>query len=302
MSRTLTDREALLRAILDNPDEDVPRLMLADWLDENPTGPECSRPQWAKMIRGQVDPAGPLRFHTTLPRVADLAGLLGANIEYEGYLTFTPVKKHSGAVVRVVRGFVHEVELTAELFCGGPCWRCGETGTVHRCNVCGCEWRAIPPDDALIDGGWSLADGNQRARLCCDNVVMDASPRQCHLCRGSRRTPGAAADIFRNHPVRSIKLADKRPVIEERIKTGVEVVAQDFRFWRQRWVSRGGEFWEIPARVYDLMPHAKARFVREGYLSFDTKQAAHDTLNAGCVAFGRTIAVPETPASRGSGS
>jgi len=64
MSRTLTDREALLRAILDNPDEDVPRLMYADeieggdpdraafirdqvWLWAHPSCGSCTGPEWA---------------------------------------------------------------------------------------------------------------------------------------------------------------------------------------------------------------------------------------------------------------
>lgn len=65
MSRTLTDREALLRAILDHPDEDVPRLMFADeieaggeraraefirdqvWLWAHPSCGSCTGPEWA---------------------------------------------------------------------------------------------------------------------------------------------------------------------------------------------------------------------------------------------------------------
>ena len=31
----MTDREALYRAILDAPDDDAPRLVYADWLDEH---------------------------------------------------------------------------------------------------------------------------------------------------------------------------------------------------------------------------------------------------------------------------
>ena len=31
----MTEREALLRAVCENPDDDTPRLVFADWLDEN---------------------------------------------------------------------------------------------------------------------------------------------------------------------------------------------------------------------------------------------------------------------------
>jgi len=46
LSRTQTDREALLRAILDHPDEDVPRLMYADEI-------EGEDPDRAELIRAQ---------------------------------------------------------------------------------------------------------------------------------------------------------------------------------------------------------------------------------------------------------
>jgi uncharacterized protein (TIGR02996 family) len=38
-----TDRELLLRAILDNPDEDTPRLMYADWLEEQHRPAVCHK-------------------------------------------------------------------------------------------------------------------------------------------------------------------------------------------------------------------------------------------------------------------
>lgn len=44
----MTEREQLLRAILDNSAEDTPRLMYADWLQEN------SQPDRAEFIRAQV--------------------------------------------------------------------------------------------------------------------------------------------------------------------------------------------------------------------------------------------------------
>jgi uncharacterized protein (TIGR02996 family) len=45
----MSDREALLAAILANPDEDTPRLMFADWLDEH------GQPERAEFIRVQIE-------------------------------------------------------------------------------------------------------------------------------------------------------------------------------------------------------------------------------------------------------
>src|SRR4051794_18637183 len=44
----MTDGEALLRAVLVNPADDAPRLVYADWLEENGT------PGHAAFIRGQI--------------------------------------------------------------------------------------------------------------------------------------------------------------------------------------------------------------------------------------------------------
>lgn len=44
----MTEREALLRAVCEDPDDDTPRLVFADWLDEN------GEPERAELIRLQV--------------------------------------------------------------------------------------------------------------------------------------------------------------------------------------------------------------------------------------------------------
>ncbi len=44
-----TDRAAFLRAIADNPDDDLPRLVYADWLDEH------GEPERAEFIRVQCE-------------------------------------------------------------------------------------------------------------------------------------------------------------------------------------------------------------------------------------------------------
>ena len=44
----MTDHDALLAAVIANPDEDTPRLAYADWCDEN------GRPERAEFIRVQI--------------------------------------------------------------------------------------------------------------------------------------------------------------------------------------------------------------------------------------------------------
>src|SRR5688572_12084819 len=47
----MTERDALLRAVCENPDDDTPRLVLADWLQENGEEIDCVR---AEFIRLQI--------------------------------------------------------------------------------------------------------------------------------------------------------------------------------------------------------------------------------------------------------
>src|SRR5262245_929354 len=43
------ESEALLRAVCENPDDDLPRLVFADWLDEH------GEPKRAEFIRGEIE-------------------------------------------------------------------------------------------------------------------------------------------------------------------------------------------------------------------------------------------------------
>lgn len=45
----MTEREALMRAICESPDDDTPRLVFADWLDEH------GEPERAEFIRAQIE-------------------------------------------------------------------------------------------------------------------------------------------------------------------------------------------------------------------------------------------------------
>ena len=56
-----TDGDALFRAICENPAEDTPRLVYADWLQEN------GRPERAEFIRLQCEAWGLCPAHSTVP-------------------------------------------------------------------------------------------------------------------------------------------------------------------------------------------------------------------------------------------
>jgi uncharacterized protein (TIGR02996 family) len=61
----MTQEEAFLQAIVESPEDDLPRLVFADWLEEN------SQPERAEFIRVQVE-LEPHRFEIDRPRVREL--------------------------------------------------------------------------------------------------------------------------------------------------------------------------------------------------------------------------------------
>lgn len=67
----MSDREALLAAILANPDEDTPRLMFADWLDEHGDSPR------AEFIRVQCELARQFAAEADLPDALGASALGG---------------------------------------------------------------------------------------------------------------------------------------------------------------------------------------------------------------------------------
>jgi uncharacterized protein (TIGR02996 family) len=162
-----TDQAALLASILAAPKDDAPRLVFADWLDENGEG------ERAEFVRVQVElarydemtfaecracecpdgdyphaddcprsPKHPLRErewelwgylpvrHGVLRRFSD--GLPGWAVLLNGDKGNGLTNNYPWAIVR--RGFVAEVRLTAAAFLGGPCGRCEGRGTV--CLTC----------------------------------------------------------------------------------------------------------------------------------------------------------------------
>lgn len=180
----MDDGAALLRAILENPDEDTPRLAYADWLDEHARDEHDPRTQWAKMIRGQLDPAGPQRLASTLPDVLDLAQRLGASLWVDGFCHIPRQQGEGGPVatgVHVRRGFVDEIHCGTPTLFGGPCDFCAGRG----------------------------------------HFQTSGSYAECPRCLGpggvgTGVTTGLALSVFKHHPVARVVFTDKKPYDDER--------------------------------------------------------------------------------------
>lgn len=187
-------RDDLLRAILENPGDDTPRLAYADEI-------EMTEPERAEFIR---DCVGTLSFHTDCPiRLADLqqgrpvplrcgaCNYCVARQRAEKYyarhpwvdgvpyaVAFEPTPLDGdmptgpGLTLIVRRGFVSEIRDPLAVLMGGECGRCTGHGTVER----------------------------------------NGSDYTCPACSGTGRVPGIGRDLFLRQPVTRVEVTGREPV------------------------------------------------------------------------------------------
>ena len=103
----MTDREALLAAVRESPDDDLPRLVFADWLEEHG---EAER---SAFIRAQVEASRAEPFSPAARDAEDRAAklLAGKNLE-----SWTWDLRGLMLDVRFERGFVHHATVDAAQF------------------------------------------------------------------------------------------------------------------------------------------------------------------------------------------
>lgn len=179
----MTNDADFLAAILARPDDDLPRLVYADWLEE---GGQDAR---AKVIRDQCADPRPAVFPEGLS--ATFFTFAALNVVVTGQPS-DPVRDLAKAAVAVeaveaapatpgvqwvvARGFVAEVRLPLAAFLGGQCERCEGRGQVYSGG--GVDYE----DDPL-----------------------------CPRCKGDGRTHGLAAGLFAAHPITRVSPTDRTP-------------------------------------------------------------------------------------------
>jgi uncharacterized protein (TIGR02996 family) len=119
----MTDGDALRRAVIESPDEDTPRLIYADWLEEN------GQPERAAFIRAQIEAASAERFgpqaRAAAPRAEELLKKHRA--------AWTAHIRNLGAYFHFGRGFVEQL-----------------TTDVSEFTRCAAELFEIEPVQALL--------------------------------------------------------------------------------------------------------------------------------------------------------
>jgi uncharacterized protein (TIGR02996 family) len=292
---------AFLAQICALPEDDGPRLVYADWLEEYG---QCDR---ASFIRVQCELAnrracyhccrvedccevGDPRYgfheenwcrkHVDLRRrerelsmrCAVWAGgvmkALGADrVRHHKLSThFTDLKFLRGNQVPVLgnfrRGFVDRVELTTELFFGGPCGRCEGEGRLTT-DTGGNVWHSVCPD-------------------CRDPETGESNGR----------VEGVAAALFAQAPVTKVQLSDKRParcVIHPPwsgwLREAPEIDA----------LCRLNPMEILPNEIWNLLDAIGPEVIRIDYKPLDAKywkwfaseQDAITGLSTACVKYGR---------------
>src|SRR5262245_657448 len=105
--QTMSERDALLRQVIDEPDADAPRLVFADWLEEHGDGDRADFIR-AQIRRAALDPDDPLQSEL---QAREWRLLLANARDWLEEDFDDPTNRR-----RFRRGFVESVRLTAARF------------------------------------------------------------------------------------------------------------------------------------------------------------------------------------------
>jgi uncharacterized protein (TIGR02996 family) len=259
------DDSSFLRAILEDPASDLPRLVWADRLDErgDPRGEfvrvQCELARWPC----ECDTSEERIYHNEC-RCKEMGELQRRERKLlrEYWWQWNPVAipypstcanfgrppvPAPAVTVEFRRGLVGSVTLTAAQFFGGPCEKCGGLGQM------------LP-------------------------ALERPSRRKCRACRGTGRVEGLAAALFRAAPITEVRLSDKRPLAV----TG----SQNYVRWWDGLMHDGPDY--IPNVLWRIIvndPEDKCCITR----LYDTEADALSALSDACVAYGRSLTHPPLP-------
>jgi uncharacterized protein (TIGR02996 family) len=258
---TLTMPEVFLQDIIAHPEDDAPRLVYADWLEEHGDGARAEfirvQCELAKKDRvaDQLKVPVPLR---SAPRYDALRrrerGLLEAHrrawtalvpgVTIDAWSLDEPTLPYTYGVRALFRrGFVAEVTLALADFCGGPCGRCGGVGAIDHDPIGGPD-----PDDGRL------------------YVEAPPSRWECPACRGTGRAPGHGPALVRAAPLERVTLSDREP-------------GRYTGCWA--WFMQGGlgrTESQLPDCLFDLIPPAPRA----------ERQEALDALSEACLVWARS--------------
>lgn len=265
------DYQHLLAAVRAAPDDDLPRLVLADWLEERIEGERAVliRKMCEKHSRfsefGSRDVGGGMwiwdslkrsmptwfKWKSTSRRVAKLA--------LEGLHT-TEWRSMS---VRLHRGFISRVSGPLGSLIGGECWRCASRRRMAR------QIERLEGEAAGVDAT-GLADD-----------LMDLHD-PCPGCNGTGRTAGVLRELVRREPVRFVEVTDKEP----RPNTAD---LRNATWWGWFLTDRPRERYDL---TFNLWDHLHPRSGASEWRQYPTPDAARAALSAAILRLVQPVEVP----------
>lgn len=269
----MTDGDALLRAVLEAPDDDAPRLIYADWLEESATaGDPCPR-------------SG--TYPSYLPCGKPCPVCRGENVIPDG-------RRERAEFIRV------GCELARTQWVLAPGWMGGAGGKVPA-DVS--KYDALRRRERELFRGrhdWlgvrPPATSSRTGDTTLTIIDGDGDRMKAEFYRGfAGALISTTADflrwaptVFKAHPVTFVRLADREPWDDNHVDSGSAAVWYTVR--RDDYEGRS------PYHPASDVPHALWRLLA-GALDVDrrtkmyrTADAAHLALSAACVAYGRSRA------------
>lgn len=256
----MTDGDRLLRSILAAPDDDAPRLIYADWLEENgqTDRAEFIRVQCASAMLEEKSKTRDFSIIRRIKLVAlderalELFSTHGAAWFGPNATTIPPSERErqAGGEFRIVRrGFVEHVAADLATLIGGPCEQCHGRG--HR---------TIYGDGS---GPW----------------------QPCQYCGSTGRTPGILRELVNREPVTSVRATDREPF-------GPLDETQDYGWFDVReYGDSADDLSDLPSDLYSLLPGGEPHHQgRSAGLYYLTADAAHAALSASILTHARSRA------------
>ena len=247
----LTERESLLCAILANPAGDLPRMVYADWLDENER--ENEREDECKACKGEgrqshshswsdYAGSGQTHFHYDC-RACSGSGRVSngfaaraefirvqcelAGMKFPRAMAMTPENEERHARREALRKRERELLTAENAMAWGGCsglWNAGLKVSTYTLNY----WKDSTDRNALgmqfergfvseVRAPLAVLVGGECER-CGGNRheydqpgVFYSDSHPCHACHGTGTTPGIAARLVREQPVTRWVTSDKEP-------------------------------------------------------------------------------------------
>jgi uncharacterized protein (TIGR02996 family) len=169
-----------------DPEDDLPRLVAADWLDEQGYGERAELIRWGVAhphqwteCEGDSSVGQPCPIHSE--EFDNRCRFFCHSCQAFAAWGIPDLLLGEGSGTKYLRGFLHTVRASLINLIGSECGRCGGDG-----------WKEVVAD---VIGGFSRYEREE-----------------CHHCHGTGRVPGVLRELVRREPVTRVEVTDREPI------------------------------------------------------------------------------------------